>query len=214
MPGKFAHEILYRGNPTLSALAALRLTICGVGAVGSNLADHLARHGLARLRAIDHDRVEEHNISTQLYGEREVGLWKVEALRSRLFGATGIEIETFRKQMTASNSRRLLKESDLIVDAFDNSASRQVVRDAAIALQIPCLHIGLYEDYFEVIWNEFYRVPNDVGQQVCDYPLARNLILLAMAAATESIFDFLQAGDHTSWTGTLKDLQILPLAQD
>ena len=88
--GKFHHEQLYRGEDLIARLAALRVVLCGAGAVGSNLADNLIRQGLSRLCAIDHDRVEEHNVSTQLYGEAEVGSFKVEALRNRLFRAAGI----------------------------------------------------------------------------------------------------------------------------
>src|SRR5258708_28576957 len=93
MAGKFHHEALYRGDDLLTKLSALRITLCGAGAIGSNLADNLVRQGLTRLRAIDHDRVEEHNVSTQLYGEADVGLWKVEALRNHLFSAAGVEID-------------------------------------------------------------------------------------------------------------------------
>jgi molybdopterin/thiamine biosynthesis adenylyltransferase len=214
MPGKFHHEALYRGSEALSRLAALRVTICGVGAIGSNLADHLSRQGMAHLRAIDRDRVEEHNISTQLYGESEVGLWKVEALRNRLFRATGIEIDPLRKELTATNAAQLLKGSDLIVDAFDNSTARQIVRDTAATMKVPCLHVGLYQDYFEVVWNESYRVPQDAGADVCDYPLARSLILLSVAVASEAMVELLLGGKRTSWSGTLRDLQILPNAEE
>src|SRR5215472_8522690 len=141
MAGKFHHEQLYRGEELLARLAALRITLCGAGAVGSNLADSLVRQGVAHLRVIDHDRVEEHNVSTQLYGESDVGTWKVEALRNRLFRASGVEIDAVRKELTAQNARQLLKDSDLIIDAFDNAASRQLVQEHCRAVQTPCLHV-------------------------------------------------------------------------
>jgi len=211
MPGKFHHESLYRGAGLVAKIAAARVTICGVGAVSSNLADNLARQGMATLRAIDHDRVEEHNVSTQLYGESEVGLWKVEALRNRLFRSTGIEIDAVRKELKADNTRQLLKHADLMVDAFDNAAARGIVREFAVAAGIPCLHVGLHEDYCEVVWNEQYRVPPDVAGDVCDYPLARNLILLAVAIASESILEFLDSGKRTSLSGTLRDFAVRPM---
>lgn len=77
MPGKFHHERLYRGSKALPRLAATRLVLCGAGALGSHLADNLARQGLGLWRVIDRERVEEHNVGTQLYGESEVGAWKV-----------------------------------------------------------------------------------------------------------------------------------------
>src|SRR5690349_5044139 len=99
MPGKFHHESLYRGETLLSKLAQTRFTLCGAGAIGSNLADALARQGASHLRVIDSDRVEEHNVSTQTYGEHEVGVWKVEALRNHLFRVAGVEIDAVRKRL-------------------------------------------------------------------------------------------------------------------
>src|SRR3954471_21249113 len=104
---KLLHEELYRGPGPLAKLRDVRIAICGAGALGSNLADNLARQGFSRLRVIDHDRVEEHNVGTQLYGESEVGVWKVEALRNRLFRACGVEIEPVRKELNAGNAKSL-----------------------------------------------------------------------------------------------------------
>jgi len=39
MRDAFHHEALYRGQDALSRLSAVRLTICGAGAVGSNLVE-------------------------------------------------------------------------------------------------------------------------------------------------------------------------------
>jgi molybdopterin/thiamine biosynthesis adenylyltransferase len=207
MPGKFHHEQIYRGPELLAKLAAVRVTLCGVGAVGSNLADNLVRQGVANLRAIDKDRVEEHNVSTQSYGEADVGVWKVEALRNRLFKVAGVEIDAVRKELTGQNAK-LLGDCDLVVDALDNSASRQLVQETARASGVPCLHVGLYEDYCEVIWDQRYRVPKDVAGDVCDYPLARNLALLAVVIASEQILKFVGAGERTDWSGTLGDLAV------
>src|SRR5919199_4829456 len=122
MAGKFHHERLYRGADALARLAGVRLVLCGAGALGSHLADNLARQGLGLLRVIDRDRVEEHNVGTQLYGEAEVGAWKVEALRGRLFRAVGVEIEAVAKELTGRNARGLLKGAGLVLDTFDNAA--------------------------------------------------------------------------------------------
>src|SRR6476659_8984781 len=100
MADKFHHEAIYRGVGEVAKLADRRLTLCGAGALGSNLADNLARQGFRDLRVIDRDRVEEHNVGTQLYGESDVGGWKVEVLRNRLFRAVGVEIEAVAKELT------------------------------------------------------------------------------------------------------------------
>jgi len=211
MADKFHHETIYRGSEQIAKLANLQLTICGAGALGSHLADNLARQGFRQLRVIDRDRVEEHNVSTQLYGESDVGAWKVEVLRQRLFRAAGIEIEALRKELGERTARTLLQEGGLIIDAFDNSASRRLVQEQCRALNLPCLHVGLSADYGEVIWDERYRVPQDVAGDVCDYPLARNLILLVVAVASEIIVRFALAGERKDFSVTLRDFAIRPL---
>ena len=211
MAGKFHHEQLYRGADSFAKLAAARITFCGAGALGSHLADNLVRQGFGPLRVIDRDRVEEHNVSTQLYGEADVGGWKVEVLRNRLFRAAGVEIEAIARELTDRNARGLLKDAGIVVDTFDNSASRRLVQQECRAKELPCLHVGLFEDYCEVIWDEHYRVPNDVAGDVCDYPLARNLVLLAVALASEVIVRFVLDGSKQNWSATLRDFAVRPL---
>lgn len=211
MPGKFHHESIYRGDAVLAKLARLSVAICGAGALGSNLAETLVRQGVARLRLIDHDRVEEHNIGTQTYAQSDIGQPKADALRKHLFRIAGVEVEAVRKELTAANVRALLKDVDLIVDCFDNSAARQLVQSHARATSTPALHAGLFEDYGEVVWDETYRVPRDpAAGDVCDYPLARNLAILTVTVAAEAIVAFVASGERRSASITLRDLAIRP----
>lgn len=211
MAGKFPHEQLYRGDGALARLAATRVTLCGVGALGSHLADNLVRQGFGALRVIDRDRVEEHNVSTQLYGEAEVGVWKVEALRNRLFRAVGVEVEALARELSARTARSLLEKGGIVLDAFDNAASRRLVQEQCRALGLPCLHVGLYADYGEVVWDPAYRVPGDVAGDVCTYPLARNLVLLTVAVASETLVRFVLEGETSDWSVTLRDFSVRPL---
>ena len=211
MSGKFHHEAIYRGDHALGALSRARFTLCGAGAVGSNLAETLVRQGASRLRAVDHDRVEEQNIGTQIYDQADVGQAKVDALRKHLFRAAGVEIDAVRKELSAGNARALLKDSDLIIDCFDNTQGRQIVQDHARGTNIPTLHIGLFADYGEVIWDGRYRVPRNVDGDVCNYPLARNLVLLTVAVAAETIVRHITGGLESNWSVTLGDFAVRSL---
>lgn len=79
------------------------------------------------------------------------------------------------------------------------------------AAGIPCLHAGLFADYGEVIWNERYRVPRDSGDDVCDYSLARNLVLLTVTVAAETLLRWVATGVQENWSITLQDLAVRPL---
>ena len=73
---------------------------------------------------------------------------------------------------------------------------------------MPCLHVGLAGDYAEVIWNTLYRVPSPSNDDVCDYPLARNLVTLATSVACEVIIAFAIKGLEESYTITLGDFAV------
>ncbi len=205
------HETLYRGSEALDRIGRARLVICGAGAVGSNLVDALARQGFRCIRVIDDDRIEAHNVGTQTYAESDAGAFKVEVLQSELFRAVGIEIEAVRRRLTGRNVAKLLSGADLVVDGFDNHESRAWVTEHCSTANVACLHVGLSADYTEVLWNANYRVPRDVVQEgvdVCDYPMARNLITFAVALACEAIVRHVVDGVQEDYSFTLGDLKI------
>ena len=211
MQDPFYHEILYRGDDALERLGQVRLAVCGAGAVGSNLVDNLARQGVRHMTVIDFDRVEPHNVGTQTYAESDTGAFKVEVLQAETFRSVGVEIAAVRTRLTDRNVGKLLAGADLVVDGFDNHESRALVTEHCRSAGIPCLHVGLSADYAEVLWNEGYRVPHEVaeeGADVCDYPLARNLIQFAVALASESVVCFVLEGRKQNHSFTLRDLRI------
>ena len=94
------------------------------------------------------------------------------------------------------------------MDSFDNSESRELVREYCELTDTPCMHVGLYADYGEVMWNTDYQVPQNVEGDVCEYPLARNLVMLASSVAAEVAVQFLATGKQTDWSITLGDFSI------
>jgi molybdopterin/thiamine biosynthesis adenylyltransferase len=197
--------MIYRGPEAAAKLAEPLVVVCGAGAIGSHLVDNLARCGFRKLRVIDRDRVEEHNVSTQLYGAADVGSPKVEVLRGRVFRAVEVEIEAVHKELTERTARQLLKGAAIVVDGFDNSASRRLLQDHCRQEKFVCLHVGLYEAYCEAIWDQNYRVPSDVAGDICEYPLARNLVILAVALASELLVRYVLGGERKDYSATLGD---------
>jgi len=205
----YLHEAIYRGPAMIEKLGQIHIVLCGVGALGSLLADNLARQGVRQLTIIDFDRIEQHNAGTHLYGQSDVGAKKVDVLRNHLFRSVCIEVDTFDKRLDERTVRKFLRKADLVVDTFDNSNSRRIVAEYCLQNGIECLHLGMNADYGEVRWNEVYRVPQDVDEgDVCDYPLARNLILLLVASGCEAVLRFSLENRKENYSITLRDLKI------
>lgn len=202
------HEQIYRGSELLQKLADTPITICGAGAIGSNLAVNLARMGANKLTLIDRDRVEERNLGTQVYCVSDVGGRKAEILRNTLYRELGTDCKAVVQDLSEANMNKLLKGAEIIVDAFDNSASRKALFEYSEKHSVHCLHAGVNNEYGEVIWNETYRVPSDEGEDICDYPLALNIIMFVVTIASESVIRFLQAAEKESYSFTLQDLAI------
>jgi len=202
----FYHEQLYRSAEVMGLLREQPVTVCGAGALGANVAEGLARAGFARLRVVDRDRVEERNLSTQPYERGDVGAQKAKILAHALYRALGVRVEARAEELNGRNAGRLLE--GLVLDAFDNSASRQAVRDACERMGLACLHAGLAEGYGEVIWNEQYRVPSAAHDDVCDYPLARNLVMLTATVACEALVRHVASGARESYSITLGDFAV------
>ncbi|MGB1204890.1 MAG: ThiF family adenylyltransferase [Chitinophagales bacterium] len=210
MMSYFFHEQQYRSAETMKAIANINICICGAGALGANLAENLVRMGFKSLKIIDFDRIEAHNLSTQPYAKADIGQLKANTLIKNLYRATATRTEAICKRLTEDNVHSLLKKSDLVIDAFDNSSSRQIVTQWAKSKNTACLHIGLASDYAEIIWNKQYRVPSATNDDICDYPLARNLVMLTVATACEVIVGFVSKTEQKSYTITLADLNIKP----
>jgi len=192
----------------MQKLADTTVHICGVGALGSNLAVNLARTGIGRLVLIDRDRVEESNIGTQVYSLADVGGRKAEILRNSLYREVGLEADAIVQDLVERNVAKILKGAQIVVDTFDNSTSRRLVSEFCRSHSTACLHAGVNDGYGEVVWNDSYRVPSDEGLDVCDYPLARNLISLVSTVASESLIRYIATGAKEGYSVTVGDLAI------
>ena len=194
----------------MESIASFGVTVCGAGALGGNVTESLARGGYRKLRLVDRDRVEERNLSTQPYYRSDVGAPKARVLAGVLYRALGVEVDAQVAELDDRNAGKLVAGSDLVIDTFDNSTSRRAVSEACRAATLPCLHIGLAADYAEIIWDELYRVPSARRDDICDYPLARNLVTLAVAVGCEVTTAFVRDGSRRSYTITLGDLKVEP----
>jgi len=126
----------------------------------------------------------------------------------------GVKIDAHSKELTTANVDRLLANSAAIVDTFDNSLGRQALKDYSASASVTGLHVGLAADYSEIIWNEHYRVPSPANDRVCDYPLARNLVILRVAVAGEVIVGFVATKEQQNLTCTIGDFAVRPLIRD
>lgn len=103
----------------------LDLAIVGVGSIGSFLTLSLNKLGFENLVTIDHDRVEEHNVPTQLYLDRHIGQPKTVALNDFLTG----NISSYIGKVTSTN----IINTDVVFVCVDSLNQRNQILKAVLA---------------------------------------------------------------------------------
>ena len=104
------------------------VAVCGLGGLGSNIAASLARAGIGRLILIDFDRVELSNLHRQQYKVSQIGRYKTEALSENLKEiAPYTELGIHTARIMESNAAELLKNADIICEAFDNAECKAML---------------------------------------------------------------------------------------
>lgn len=145
---RYARQMRYApiGEEGQRRMLASRALVCGCGALGSVLANTLARAGVGKLRIVDRDFLELNNLQRQvLYDEADVeaGLPKAIAAAERLRRInSGIEIEPVVADVDATNIVALTKGVDVILDGTDNFETRFLLNDAALKFGIPWVYGG------------------------------------------------------------------------
>ena len=127
-------------------LVRSRALICGCGALGSVLANTLARAGVGSLRIVDRDFLQLNNLQRQvLYDEADVesGLPKAIAAGNRLRTINSeIEIEPVVADLDHTNVVQMMEDVDIILDGTDNFETRFLLNDAAVKLGLPWVYGG------------------------------------------------------------------------
>lgn len=108
--------------------SAATVAVCGLGGLGSNIAIALARAGVGRLTLIDFDRVDITNLRRQQYKASQIGMLKTEAMAENLKEiAPYLEIVPITARVTEENLAGLLRDADVICEAFDQAEAKAML---------------------------------------------------------------------------------------
>ena len=125
------------GEELHKRFSSATVAVCGLGGLGSNIATALARSGIGKLLLIDFDCVDVTNLHRQQYKASQIGRYKAEALAENLLEiAPYTEIHTVTVKITEENFAELLKEADIVCEAFDHAESKAMLVNGVLE-QLP-----------------------------------------------------------------------------
>lgn len=142
-------SVMLRAGEFAPQLNSKRVLVIGAGAVGSHVADSLARAGVGTLAVMDLDDVKPGNLVRHIATDRHVGWSKPTAVRdvieSRLFNVTQVEaIEAYL--LVPDRASEAIRIYDLVVDATANGSVTAMLHHAAIAERRHVVSVCLKEN--------------------------------------------------------------------
>jgi molybdopterin-synthase adenylyltransferase len=145
---RYARQIRFAplGEVGQRRIARSNVLLCGCGALGSAIANLLARAGVGTLRIVDRDFVELHNLQRQsLFDEADArtATPKAVAAAEKLHKINStVTIEPIVADIEPENIERFCDRVDVILDGTDNFETRFLINDAAVKLGIPWVFGG------------------------------------------------------------------------
>ena len=131
------------GQRRLLASTAL---VLGCGALGTVIADMLARAGVGHLVIVDRDFIELTNLQRQvLFDEQDVAdaVPKAEAARRKIARINSqVKVTAIVDDINHTNIERLAADADILLDGLDNFETRYLANDCAVKHGLPYIYGG------------------------------------------------------------------------
>ena len=133
---KFSRQIILKNIGALGQKKILnsKVLIIGMGGLGCPVAEFLTRSGIGTLGIVDYDIVSASNIHRQsLYDERDLNKLKVKVAQKKLKKINPkTKVNTFAIKFNNTNSDKIIKNYDYIVDGTDNFKSKFLINDLSL----------------------------------------------------------------------------------
>jgi molybdopterin/thiamine biosynthesis adenylyltransferase len=142
MKERYTKNIGVLTEAELAALFEKKIFIAGCGGLGSYMLEMFARLGVRHISLADDDIITICNLNRQLYAtEKNLGEHKTKvAVHHTKKVNHEVNLEAFPVRMDEGNAEILMKDHDIIMDAFDNIPSRLLLEKTAEKLKIPLVH--------------------------------------------------------------------------
>ncbi len=120
--------------------------IIGCGALGGVIATSLVRAGVGKVKIIDRDFIEYHNLQRQvLFDEDDVRNQLPKAIAAERYLKkvnSSIEIEGIVADVNYTNIEGFVHGADIILDGLDNLETRFLINDVSLKHKIPWVYGG------------------------------------------------------------------------
>jgi len=146
---RYSRQILFSaiGRKGQERLSRSKVIIIGCGALGSVIANNLARAGVGTVKIVDRDFVELSDLQRQIFFDEEdvrkrlpKGIGALDKLR-KINSSIRLKAEVL--SVEPRNIEKLLAGWHLVLDATDNMETRFLINDACAKNKVPWIYGGV-----------------------------------------------------------------------
>lgn len=155
-------------------LVNAKVAVIGAGGLGSPILTYLAAAGVGTIGIVDFDTVEASNLQRQtIHGVSDVGRGKTASAAEALAQINPlVQVVQHPVRLDSTNALQTLAGYDLIIDGTDNFATRYLVNDVSVLLEVPYVwgSVFQFQGQVSVFWaahgphyREVYPTPPPAG---------------------------------------------------
>ncbi len=142
-----ARHIVLReiGGPGQKRLKEARVLVIGAGGLGSPALQYLAAAGVGTIGVIDDDVVENTNLQRQvIHTDARIGMPKVFSAQAAVEAQNPfVTVRPYNRRLTQDIAEELFSDYDLVLDGTDDPATRYLVNETAVSLDIPLVSAAI-----------------------------------------------------------------------
>ncbi len=150
---RYSRQILFPGigEEGQRKLGKSCATVIGCGALGSIIATTLVRAGVGKVRIIDRDFIEYHNLQRQvLFDEDDIRNHLPKAIAAERYLRkvnSSVEVEGIVADVNHTNVERFVGDANVVLDGLDNFETRGLINDVSLKHGIPWIYGGAISCY-------------------------------------------------------------------
>lgn len=163
--GIFDRQVKAFGSEMQTLLRNLHIGVVGCGGTGSAVVEQLIRLGVGELTVIDHDKVDESNI-TRIHGSTfaSIGQYKTELMKSMADEiGLGTRINVVSSKLTNKSAALALRGCELVFGCTDDHAGRAILNSLSYYYLIPVIDMAFKIDSKDMVLRSLHGRVTHVG---------------------------------------------------
>jgi molybdopterin/thiamine biosynthesis adenylyltransferase len=189
------YEARFKEAPWYEKSKFESILLIGAGGIGSSALYNLVKTIPAKYFVVDPDKVETHNIGTQLFFKDTIGFYKVNAIKETCLNSSDVQVETIQRKYNVEYLSIMISAVDnmaarkQIFNVWKKEESRQILIDGRLRANLYEIYIvtkGKEEEYEKTLFDDA-----DIDDGPCTFKQTAYFGMLIGARITHVLVNYL-----------------------